>query len=95
MDAEPESYKSYDLALISQNKLQIKTIEYQCTTVGFQYRVIGLDGQQNEGIIPWNRLPQVPHNDQAILSDKNKFLPAILEQTLKESFPLSTFLGCR
>jgi len=75
-------YREYDLAEIPDNmdvKLQPQTLYIKPTTEGLSYRVIDLDGQIKDNIIPWNNLPKnFPRNTDEIIQSKKTFLPDIL-----------------
>lgn len=75
----------YDLVLMSEKKLEKRTIEIECRKEGLKYRVVGLDDQMKESIILWDKLPSnFPRENAAVLNEKYNLLPKILEITSKE-----------
>ncbi len=80
-----ELVNGYDLALLSDNKLKEKTIEFKCTELGLKYRVIGLDKKEVSDTIPWGDLPTVPQTDKEILAKKDQILLLpLLDATAKK-----------
>lgn len=75
---------NYDLVLMSKNSLKNNIIEFKCETKGIRYRVIGLDNQEKESLIPWDLLPNdFPKKEKEILANKDQLLLKILEMTSK------------
>lgn len=82
----------YDLALMSNDKLEPRKLYIETTEVGLRYKVVGLDETPKEDTIPWDKLQKFPPNALAIIESKGSFLPQILEITSKagHTLPLST-----
>ncbi len=74
----------YDLSLMSGDDLKKKVIEFKCTEQDLQYRVIGLNNQEEKATIPWDKLPaSFPRTDAEVLANKKELISTILEVTSK------------
>jgi hypothetical protein len=72
----------YDLALMSPKELKENIIELKSEEKGLRYRVIGIYDKEETDIIPWDKIPGGRFiNEEEILKNNNKFLPAILKWT--------------
>lgn len=73
----------YDLAETSSGNLKEKVIEFESTTEGIRYRVVGLDNFEKVGVILWADLqkewPSFPKDKKEILAQKDKSLSVILK----------------
>lgn len=79
--------RGYDLALMSNKKLNKNIIEFQCEENGMRYRFIDLDNIEKNGFIQWDEdaLANFPRKDEEILisTNKNKLLPILLDAISK------------
>ncbi|CAM2821036.1 hypothetical protein [Legionella worsleiensis] len=53
----------------------------EVTDQGLKYEVISPEGKLSTAIIPWHKLPGIPHDVSVIMASRSEYMPRILELT--------------